>query len=88
MKKTLNGKVYNSNQAVKVGRRGEDTLCRGRDGSYFVFRVTKDAEQIVPLDQDGQLVLAVRLDAERLDRLRWAAAQNRMSVPEYISARL
>lgn len=88
MKKVINGKVYNSTQAVKLGKRGEDTLCRGRDGSYFVFRVTKDAEQIVPLDQDGQLVLAVRLDAERLERLKWAAAQQKLSVPEYISARL
>lgn len=88
MKKSINGKVYDTGKSKKVGTQGASTLYLQKDGGLFILRSTWDSDSIVPLDADGQVIVAVRMDAERLDRLRWAAAQNRMSVPEYIAARL
>lgn len=91
MKKSINGRMYDTGKGTrKIGKRtvSEETLCRTKEGNFFIFRTTKDTDSVIPLDADGQVIVAVRMDAERLDRLRWAAAQNRMSVPEYIAARL
>ena len=91
MRKAINGTMYDTGKGTrKIGKRtiSEETLCRTKEGNFFIFRTTKDTDSVIPLDADGQTVIAVRLDAGRLDRLRWAAAQQKLSVPEYISARL
>lgn len=88
MKKSINGRMYDTGKSKRIGTQGASTLYLQKDGGLFILRSTWDSDSIVPLDADGQTVIAVRLDAGRLDRIRWAAAQQKLSVPEYIAARL